>query len=298
MGWTVTDLISKVKLWAAVPDGQPAFSDAEILGLMTNELFSNITPLIISFQEEYFITTKDYTIATGTNEYAIPSKAAGNILRDIKIKDGDTYTDIPKISITALSKHTFGFYVIGNNIYLISPSNYNGKTLRMYYYYRPNQLAKTTDTTTPSKDITVISGTTLTLSTMPTVWVSDTTKLDIVKGTPPFTIFEHEVTGTISGTDITFSSVPSGLEVGDYVCTSGYSPVANIPLECQYLLCQATVLKILESLIDSKGMALAIEKYKKMELNVQKLLTPRITGKLKKLVQYDSFLNRDYWYTE
>jgi len=293
MGYTTAELLNKVKLWAAVPTGQPAFTDAEMLQIMTDEMYSNIVPFIMSMQEEYFIKYKDHTIVAGTNEYSIPTKAMGNILRDVIIVDGDNFIEVGRISLSAMGKHQTGMYINGNNIYLMNPSDYAGKTLRMYYYYRPNELVTTANTTNPVRASSSVSGNVVTLGTMPTTW-TNSTKLDLIKHKPPFTIYSDEVTGTISGLTITFSSLPSDFEAGDYVCTTNYSPVANIPLECQNLLCQACVLKMMEALSDSAGLKLVTTKYNEMKMNVEKLITPRITGKLKKLVQYDSFLNREY----
>lgn len=287
---TVDDLVSKVKLWAAVPNQQPAFTDAQFRELLTDELHSVIVPIIMSNNEEFFVRYIDYTITTGVNEYIIPKRAVANILREVKQiqgddSDADNWTDVPRVELTDREKYEHGFIVYNNYIWFINPADYNGYTLRLYYYERPNNLISPTT----AAEITAINGNTLTVSSVPSNFTSGQ-NFDIIQGSNPYTILDTDSAGTISGADITFSSVPRYLAVGDYVAESFSSPVANIPEEVQPLLVQGVVIKVMEILNDPRGTQLAAQKYRQLRENIRNLMSPRVTGEVKKITNNYSML--------
>jgi hypothetical protein len=70
-----------------------------MLDLATDELQTVTVPIINNLREEYFVTTVDNSISSSENQtFDIPSRAAGGLLRDIKLvnSSGDEY-DIPRI---------------------------------------------------------------------------------------------------------------------------------------------------------------------------------------------------------
>lgn len=285
--YSTTALLAKAKLWGAVPTGQPAFSNANILDIMTDELITNISPFVIQFREENFVASKDFTIASGTSEYAIPSRATGGVLREVKLIDSeDNEVDIPRINPQFMQNHDFGFYLKGTKLVLIEPGNYTSYTLRMYYYLRPSTLKATSDCAT----VATVGTTTFTVNAIPSGWTSGDT-VDIVRAIPPFDLLSQDITATWAGTTVTPSTMPTGLAVGDYLCQAEETPIPKIPVEVFPLLVQATVVRFMEILADNKGMKLAMDKYEQVKKSVTELLSPRVVGEVKKINNYDNFLD-------
>ena len=92
----------------------------------------------------------------------------------------------------------------------------------------------------------------------------------------------------IAGFDVTLSTLPDGIAVGDYVSESGKSPIPQIPYEGHHLLAQLVAIKVLEALGDAKGMQLAMSKYDSMLKNFIKLITERVDSSPKKIISRGS----------
>jgi hypothetical protein len=292
--YTTTGLLSKVKLWGAFPSGQPAFSDDNILIMLTDELVKNIVPYIINLRSEYFIVTQDFTITTSSSEFSIPSRALGGILREVKIVNGsgtsEVENDIPQISLEGTQYHTFGFNLQGTKLKLLDYENYTNYTLRMYYLLRPSALVATSD----CAKVTSVGTTTFDVDAIPAAWVSGQTS-DIVRAAPPFDLLSQSITATWAGTTVTPSTMPTGLAVGDYLCKAEETPIPKIPVEAFDMLVQATVIKGLEILNDKPGIENALGKYRDIKDNVTNILTPRVIGEVKRLNNYENFLDMNRW---
>lgn len=288
--YTTTALKTKAKLWGAVPTGQPAFTDANILDIMSDELITTIVPFITQFRSEYFVTSSDFSITSSTTEFDIPSRAVGGVLRDVKLVQGsgtnEIESDVPLINTQYTQNHNYGFYLEGNKLKLIKPENFTNFTLRLYYYFRPSVLVETSDCAL----VTSVTTTTFDVSSIPSSWTSGETT-DIIQSTPPFNTLASDITSTWSGTTVTPSTMPDDLAAGDYLCLDGETPIPPIPVETFPMLVQATVVKFQEILTDKDGLKMATEKYEKIKESVTSLLAPRVVGEIKKVNNYDNFLD-------
>jgi hypothetical protein len=270
---TSSDLIVKVKRNAAFPaGGRPGLDDDDLLDILTDEIQSVMANYLISYNEEFFTKYYDYTISAGS-VYEIPARAFGSTIKAMKIISGTEILDVPKVELTEAHQHNTGFYFEGAYIRLANDTEYVGKTLRVYYYERPSALinpiyaAKITAINTGANSVTVDS--------VPADW-TDSTVCDIVKGKTPFNILAIDQAITINITEITFSSLPTFLAVGDYVTKAEESPVANIPHESQALLVQSAVIKCLEILDDPGGiLKISMTKFEQLANNLRVVMTPR-----------------------
>jgi hypothetical protein len=140
MTYTVDELISLVKLYAAVPAQQPSFNNTNLLRIINNEYNNIIVPKIMGMNSEYFVSYSDTTIsADGTSPS--PNKAIGAVLGEWKIINGDVITNVPLLDIDTMeNNNAFGFIVRDNTLYLQCDEDFVGQTLRMYYYRRRNEL--------------------------------------------------------------------------------------------------------------------------------------------------------------
>ena len=283
--YTVDDLVANVKRRASIPNSNSLLSDEDIMLLAQDELDLTVTPLVMSVNEEFFVTSEDLDIQTGVSTYAIPGEAVGMRLRGVSVVNNpgeyETVWNLSRITLEQLGSYTWntgGFYLEGNNVKLFPTPNQTG-TLRLYFYKTPLTLTQNIN----AGQVTVIDGNILTLANMPEDWTTGT-DLSVVQGYPPFnTIFENTDAVLVTGNDVTLSSV-SGITVGDWVCPRGFSTIPQLPREAIPLLAQATVVKCLEAIGDNDGMKRAEAKLEQVTGQLIKLLTPRSDANPKKFV--------------
>lgn len=282
--YNTSGMIAKVKTLAAVPSNQPAFTDANLITIIDDELQSTVVPFIVSLNSDYFLTYKDVTIVAGVDEYRIPERAVGSILYGVKLVTTDDEYDIPLVDAKNSTKvfHT-SYFIRGNYIHLLGNNIGTNDTVRMYYYRRANSLISILDCAT----VDSVTGNDITFTGKPSSWTGST-KCDIIQSVPPFDTLAEDVLIDLSGATYTFSSIPRDLEVGCYVCLAGEAPVAQIPWDAVQLLNQLAVLRIMESQSDKDGYRLAQERYTKLETDIQKILSPRVSSEQKPIVNYNA----------
>jgi hypothetical protein len=274
--FNTTRLVSQVTLKAALADGR--FTDQEILDLASDVLISEIAPMLVSSREEYYVQTKDHTVTTSQAAYAIPYRAMGATLREVKILSGTQWTDLIRIDPEEIKTTTTGrpeyFYLQGNSVMLYPTPDATGDTLRMSYFVRPSSLVPTTE----CARITNISSNTLTL-TPPSGWSTSDT-FDLVQGTSGFVLKGMDFSASqVNAGDIVLSgTVPTDLEVGDYVCLSGESCFPHIPADAHQLLVQLTVVSCLEAMGDQTNLAVAVQRAQSLKQAFGQLLMNRIQG--------------------
>jgi hypothetical protein len=274
-------------MYGAIPSSQPAFTDAKILNILSDELWTTVVPFLQGFQEEYYIRKKTYTVATGTSEYAIPGRTIGGTLRDVRMTpNGETVEiDWPRLDPQRKDYVDRGYYLEDHNVVVVKPENYNGWTLNVYYYLRPAELVL------PSAcaQVSSISGNDITVTTVPSSWTSPVT-LDAMQALPPFKVLDTDDASTFTSNIITMTSAPSGLAVGDYLSLTGESCIPQIPLELHNMLVQLGIIRFAEILGYDKRMQTAIEKYRQIEESARNLMAPRVPGELKTFANDDGFI--------
>jgi hypothetical protein len=95
----------------------------------------------------------------------------------------------------------------------------------------------------------------------------------------------------VSGTTLTLSTsdLPSRLAVGDWISLAGETPIPQIPDELRPVLAQATAVGVNEAM-NLPGLDSARKTLDEMLKAVSLLLTPRVTGAQKKVVQRNGWL--------
>lgn len=293
MAYTTTDLISAVKSLASIPTSQSLFSTSDFLRFANRALSMKLVPLLQSVREEYYVTEKDYAVTAAQASYRIPSRAVGAKLRDVKIIDGDYEYSLPRLDpegVTSSTQGQRGFYLKANHVVLVpTPTTTDGTYLRLSYTRRPGTLVATTD----CAQITSIDtgNNQVVVSSVPSTFTTSV-EVDLIEGKPGFDWLatDKAITG-VSGTTISFASLPTGLAEGDWLALAGKSPVMQIPLELHPILEQAVAVTCLSAQgkrSDAKAMDDELSVLMKDALNV---LTPRIDGEPKKIVGRATLLN-------
>ena len=293
--YSINALLSSVKQRAMTPSNQNLLQDSDIVRIASEELQSVVLPLIISVKEEYYTTNQDQTFVNGQTAYTLPQRAVGSKLRDIVLIDFNNnqvllnYINPEDLkSSWAYSPYQFGFYpqdnqfilVLGNLISAVG----NYQFVRMRYFRRPNTLCTTDSTSGNAGQITAINTGTkeVTLSFVPTTWTT-LTLFDVINSLPPFQSRGDDQTITaINGFILTFSSLPTGIAVGDWVSEANFSPIPQIPVECQRLLECLTAARVLQY-CGEPAYQIAQQQATQLQRDMLQLLCPRVDGSPQKI---------------
>lgn len=290
-----SDLITSVKRRCNVPTSQVTFQPADFLALADEEIRSKLVPLVLKHMEEFYVALLDQSIITNQTSYAIPTRAIGMALRDVQIvssTDPDTRVGLERLNpedlYTGISGNARflikknGFYLQGNSLVLYPAPAQDVDILRMSYYMRPNQLVDVASCGLISAIDTTLN--TVTVATLPSN-VTLSTTIDFVKAQPGFECpaIDQTITNVASNV-LTFASLPANLALGDYVCQAQQSCVVQVPVELQPLLYQYVVIRILSAQGDATNLKAAIAELESIEKAAGLLLSPRVSGKVKRVV--------------
>jgi hypothetical protein len=283
--YTTTELLASVRQRASIPTSQSTFTATKLLRTASEELRNEITPYLLRVRENYFLTSKDYTVTAAQANYLMPERAIGEKIQTVKLLDVNyqelplTRVDIEQITDVNRTGTPENFYIQGSDIYLYPTPDLTANTLRVYYYARPSALVET------SACGLVVSKTSTTVTinaTAPTGFGSSAT-VDFVRGRPPFKLLSTDVACTVSGTTITFVSgtIPSTLAAGDYIALAGETPIPTIPYDLFPILYQRVAVKVLEAIGDDAGYQRAAVELERLEKNQMPLISNRIDKKPK-----------------
>lgn len=265
----VDSLISEVKLKGGFPDDN-YFTNAEMLLLMNDSLRTVITPLLMKIKEEVFVRQKEYTISPG-GAYRIPKRCIGNKLRDVKLKDGDDYTNLNRLFEEDRQDKPSGYYIENNSITL--SDDIESGTLVISYFLAPSQLVLEVSA---AEIISIDSATQVTVASLPSA-ITTSTPVDLVQNEGPYDLLEIDQSiVSISGTTLTFATLPNDLAVGDWVCLAGQSPVLIAPRELQPLLVQSTLHKSLMSKKDINSAKEAKQELEEMKMDLLNMLDTKV----------------------
>jgi len=285
--YNVRELIDNIKRRCVVPTSQLTYGDDDFTTLANDEMRDIVVPLIMSTREEYFVDHIDATLDS-TGVVVFPAEAVGAKLRSVCIVQQASpllLFNLPRLDLDVVAGITSGqgktgFFIEGNNIHIYPEAASNsGTTLRIYYYKRALVLAEPLAYAV----VTAINTLTLTLSRVPSGWTTNTV-INTVSSYPSFNVTNSSTTiSGIAGVDVTVSSV-TGIVVGDYVSEYGYSAVPQIPVEAHGYLAQLTAAKVLEGLGDSAGMKMAMDKAQMIKVGLLMVVSQRVDGSTKKVV--------------
>lgn len=297
--YSVNSLLTSVKIRTMNASNQNLFTDADMVRIASEELQQTVLPFIESVKGEYYVTNKDTTFVQGQTSYVLPTRATGSKLRDVMLLDQqNNWVNLPNIptedlkATWAYSPYMFGFYPQDNNIILvfgnlIGSGSYN--FVRMRYFRRPNTLCVTAASdadTANAGQITAINTSTneVTLNFVPSSWTTSTL-FDVINSMPPFQSRGDDQTITnISGFIVTFTTLPDGISVGDWVSEANFSPIMQIPVEAIRWLETLTSARILQYSGDPAFQVFQQQSDQNKKDLIQ-IINPRVDGSPAKIPQ-------------
>jgi len=288
--YTTDALVTSVKRRITVPTSQQFFLPSNIVQFANDEMHSTILPSIISVREEYFVKKKDFAIVSGSNEFQIPSRATGGMMRDVVLVNASgNEVAIPRLqpettkSDTSLSNARLSGFMLRDDKVLLYPNSsaFTNATLRIYYMRRPNDLVirslggVITNINTTTNEVTV--------SAAPTTWTTATT-FDFIKGSPIFSSAgDSHTINNLAGNVLTFDTLPTDIAIGDWLCEATFTPIAQIPYEGHHVLAQYTAARMLEAQGDKANAQVILEVASRMLEGFLKIITPRTEASMKKI---------------
>lgn len=282
MAYTTANLLSSIERQSFAPANQSTFSTTDILALADEITRSSLIPTLLGAREEYYTTYTDSSIVSGTSAYPIPPRAIGAALREVHfITSSGSVVNLARVRLenllttTGTSSTPYAFYLMADSVMLYPTPNTSTGTLRLYFSVRPGDLVETTSAAAISAINT--STNVVTVTSIPSTWATGD-EFDLISGTGSQNYKALDKTSTlVSGSDITFSSLPSDLAVGDYVSVSGTSPLIQMPVEFRTILATLTAADMLLAMNQPSGKALYAKGTKALESAI-KFLTPRVVG--------------------
>jgi hypothetical protein len=306
IAFTSDTLINSIKIRAQVPTNQSTFRTDDFLQLANEEMVIGVVPSILSLHEDHYLTEDTIELEDGKSNYAIPYRAIGNKVRDVKYQDnaGNIY-ELVRIDIESIVDYSNSsvstmtgirhYYLKGNEIILYP--NLSGTatgSLLMSYYLRPNKLVKESRAGLIT-NIDRSSGI-ITIDDMPDNF-STSVDYDFVMARSPHKVIDFDISASSvssgAGT-LTFAlaDIPDELVVGDYVMQAGEAIIPQLPTELHMVLAQRVACRCLEALGDTQGLANANTKLQEMEYKTGIIIDNRVEGSPQKVVNRTSFLRR------
>ena len=292
MGTTTLSLIESVKLRGSFPTANNLFSNSSYLQILNDEMMNQVVPLIQKLNADFFLAQSDSQVSANVNKYRINKRAIGSLLRDIQIVDAaGNSRGLPRLQEEDRLSDTqgdFGYYIQSNQI-ILSPMPVNSQySLRQIYFRRPSKFvlptacAQITSIDTGNNQVVV--------SSVPSA-INNGIEIDFVQNNSPYDLLAQDyIVSGISGTTISFSSLPSDLAVGDYICLAGETCVPMVPEELVPFLVQSALCVCLSSKKD-KSVELELQKLEMMKQSLVDMMAPRVKSSDVKIKNRNSILN-------
>jgi len=286
MSYTSENLLLSIKLRGQLPDttnNLNPHSDSNILKSATEVLHTMVMPLIMSAREQFYVTEQQIALVPGTNRYEIPSRAAGQVVRDVYLLSNGEMTRIPQIApedaYVPIQSEPQGWYLEHNDV-MIYPTPNRADTLVIKYFLRPSQIVRVSEAAL----VTAKNSNTLSVVSVPSAFASSAGIYDIISPKSPYEPINFDVSGSISGTDISFTSdINAAIGSGFYIALADQTPIPQIPREFMPLLITGTAAMVTQDLGDLQQSMNLHGLFQKQSENLLSLIVPRNQGDTQKI---------------
>jgi hypothetical protein len=286
---TTVDFLRRVKSSTLLPTHQQTFQDDDILDFANEEMDSLVVPEIMTLRQEYFVTKTVVGLSAGVSEVAIPERAVGRTIRDLKFLP--TNNNLPvtlpllPISDNASMNQTVGVpryhYFQGDKIIINPTPDQDYGDLWLFWEIRPSRLVV-------QSEVGIISNVGTHTVTVQRTLNSDITTgavVDIIGAKAGYApiyldqIISSITTGlgpkviTLSG--FSPSNPITGVSVGDHLSLAFTSDIIGLPEEAVAVLVQATSIRLLQGMDLPSQLAQAEKRLEVCLKSMRKALSPR-----------------------
>lgn len=285
--WLSDQFLLSVKRRGNISTSVDGWSDADILAIATDEMRDSIVPMLRRLAEEYLVNNYDQTVTSGTSDYALPSWALGESLRDVQLYDGSGgYVSLVRkepsdVSAVSQTARPTCYFLRDNKVVLVpTPAATQSNGLRLRCLRRPGKLVEldeayviTVADVGMGATVAALSGSIAVATTFGSSYTAD-----IIQAGPGFRTLYSGLAATSTGSLVSLASAWATTAplaaVGDYVVLQDRSPAPQIPNELHALLAQQTVCSFLRA-SGQPGLEAAEAKRQVMWAEAEKLFSPR-----------------------
>ncbi len=301
--YTTTGLLTRIRQYAYIGSGHPAYTDAVLLRMADECLSDDVLMALHSRNSDYGVAVEDQAITAGVQDYPIPSRALWGIVRDVSVLDAAgafvqklPWLDLEDLDTYAGSTSVGGAYdgvVVVDDVLRVvpTPASTTG-TLRIRYYRRPGALTAVS-TGSDESPHAITANPTSTTVTIGTHAFDSGDYVDFIQANPPFATLAQRVALTgVAATTITIATGVDDAAVGDYVCASGESPVPQVTAELHTVLARGVAAQVLAESGSAERHAVALAAYDSALTRAVSMLAPRNLAGPARLVNRTSGLGR------
>jgi len=295
------DLVEQIKENTSTEFAQGRFSQSTVIDICNQETVKRIKPIVSGLASEFFVVTQNITIAEDTKRIRIPKRAASRGIRECYLLLNEVRYPLAQITREESvqveqddSNIPKRFYFEADSIVFECPTNQE-MTLVLVLEISPGKLVLSTEVTTVSSvdfDTGVVS-----FAGTPTGY-GVAVPYDFVQQLG----YGNAVLGvgitpiSVSGTTYTFDpdELPQTLQVGDYVCLAGNTPIPNMPDEAVTALIHAVSLRIFRLRGDFGAVAAEKDELTNAIIYVERALSDRAEGNRTTVKPMNSLLRRRF----
>lgn len=271
----------------------------DILELCDDEITGTLWPQLHASQGDWHLATRDYTLEVGTARYRLPLNMWGPIKELLYVDAAGEARDLVVMSVHELGRlplqarprndTPFFIYVDGDHFGIWPTPTSTEITVRVIYYRAPSPLCLEA----AARRVTaVVDDETFTLASTIATFESPA-YLDFVAGGSGHAICaENKESAGVVGTQLNMGESFTGVEVGDWVCLTGFTPLAQIPDHMVPQLCDVVAAACANSFGDDKTFARNLGRAREREQRGMPTLDPRVEAEPVIIVGQDSAWRR------
>lgn len=268
-----------------MPSNALTFTTAEQLVLADEVIESEILRSILDVVQDYYTIPVDSSLVASQAAYPISSRAFSSIIREVQIIRDTRSIDLQRISLEDLHTSTEGdpkgFYLRQDKVILYPTPNASSHTLRLWLNIAPGKLVEASETAVISGIDTNLN--TVTVSSIPSSWTTgDIFDFASQGGSHPYIAIDQTSTD-VTGTVLTFASLPTDLSVGDYVMPQAQSSLIQLPTCYRSVLAQGLAASMLLH-TNQPGASKAHERFKEKLGIAQGIIAQRVTGEVEDIL--------------
>lgn len=315
MPWTTDDLVAAIRRQAYLPtvadlvdSERGQFSDEELLAFADEELQTTFADLLRAQRDEMRVLSFSTASTGAAMTISLPERALARAVRRVHYVDstGREADEIDQIMPAdawslagdfAAPVTRLGWYFEGDSIRL--PITPVGGSIRVYYQREIPRLVLTSEC---PRILVGGTSTTVTCANPRPAWLVVGELADVIRGTSPFLpIATDQVVSALPGsTDITLSPFTEFAQVSspgtlvtrrsDYITRARTSPFPPMPQEWHPALSAAVAARVLESIGDVQGAAIATRTRDERIARAVQAATPRNAGRGERIINRHSAL--------
>lgn len=269
--YTSDDVIARLRIYDFSTGSQTQLEPTDLLKVADDVIKSEIVPVLITLNENFYVTRLEANFVVNQSEYALPQFAMYNMISNAKfVNSTGQEFDINPVPINrsivrnyTLAGQPSEYYLENKTISFFPPPASALDKYRIFYFRRPAFLTLSANVAI----ITAVNKATglVTYASLPAAGFTATSVHDFYSSNSPFVRLGDAITATAqAGVTQTFpvASVQN-LSIGDAVSVTGYCHIPDIPVELQLLLVQLMKSKVATSQTDQTKYAMTQDQVEK-----------------------------------